>query len=366
MKGSKVKNRIVIQTLATILIAGNMVYAQSPAEDYIVGQRTIHYEDASRARKLTTEIWYPAIATAQPVSIDQIPFKRMPTAWDAKIADGRYPLILFSHGTGGGRSTVEWFCTGLAKKGFVVVAVDHYGNTFDNPIPEEFARIWNRPLDISYVLTQILNHPEFAPAIDSSRIGAAGFSLGGYTAIALAGAEMDWPALIRFFKSPKGSDEINIPEMPGLMTILEKPEMQKGFESAPSLHDRRIKAIFVMAPAVGQGFPTRKNFSRLHVPTYIVTTGADVIVPAATNAAHYAKLIPGATYNLIDKDAGHYVFLNEANEELKNNAPLHFSDPPSVNRHAVHEKTVAHALRFFTDSLKGTLRNSMFINNGYL
>lgn len=344
--------RILIQVLTAVLISGNIAYAQFSIPRSVVGQRTVHYEDASRNRKLTTEVWYPAVATAQPVQVDEIPFIRIATARNAKIAEGLHPLILFSHGTGGGRNTVEWFCAGLAEQGFIVAAVDHYGNTFDNPIPDEFVKIWNRPIDISFVLSQLLRDTGFVNAIDSSRIGAAGFSLGGFTVVALAGGQLDWAALTNFFKSPQGKNEINVPEMPGLINLIDKPEIQKGFESAPPLQDKRIKAIFAMSPAVGQGFPTKQNFSRVTIPTYIVTVGGDEIAPPKTNAAHYAKLIQRAEYTVIDEQAGHYVFLNEAKENLKNEAPIFFLDRPSVDRHAVHEKTLTLASTHFLKSLK--------------
>lgn len=346
------KLSVLIYVLATVLISGNSAYTQIVAPNAVVGQRTLFYEDAARNRKLITEVWYPAVKTAQPGHVDEIPFIRIATARDSKIAEGRHPLILFSHGTGGGRNTVEWFCAGLAEQGFIVAAVDHFGNTFDNPIPEEFVKVWNRPLDISFVLTQLLRDNDFANSIDSTRIGAAGFSLGGYTVIALAGGKLDWTALTKFFKSPHGKDEVNVPEMPGLIDLIDKPEIKKGFAAAPSLHDKRIKSIFAMSPAAGQGFPTKQNLSQVSIPTYIVTVGGDKIAPPNTNAAHYAKLIPRAGYALIDEQAGHYVFLNEAKESLKSQAPMFFSDRAGVNRREVHEKVLAVAFEHFRKTLK--------------
>jgi predicted dienelactone hydrolase len=144
-----------------------------------------------------------------------------------------------------------------------------------------------------------------------------------------------------------GKEEVNVPEMPGLVNLFDKPEIQQGFAAAPPLKDERIKAIFVMSPAVGQGFPTKKNFSDLKFPAYIITVGMDKITPLKTNAAHYAGLIPGSQYSVIDENAGHYVFLNEAKNILKNNAPTYFSDPPSVNRKIVHDKALALAVGHF-------------------
>ncbi|WP_276370515.1 alpha/beta fold hydrolase [Chryseolinea sp. H1M3-3] len=314
-----------------------------------VGQRTISYEDKSRERKLITEIWYPTnqIATDN----NESPFIRLSTVRDAPISNGKFPLILFSHGTGGGRLTVEWFCAGLAAKGFVVAAVDHFGNTFDNPIPEAFAKFWERPQDLHYVLDQLITS-DIASSINQSAIGAAGFSLGGYTSLALAGGKLDYQSLVNYFKTEDGKKEANIPEMPGLISFFDRPEIQESFKKAPSLHDPRIKSVFVMSPALGQGFPSKENFKDLTVPVFIVAGGNDQICPVKTNASHYSSLISKAQFKIVGTHAGHYVFLNEAKEGLKNEAPVFFKDIDGVDRRQIHDQTLSYAVDHFIKTLK--------------
>jgi predicted dienelactone hydrolase len=324
------------------------VWAQSAESKYTVGQRTFSFEDTNRNRKLITELWYPTTGKAEE---EQSGFVRMPTARNAAISSGTFPLVLFSHGTGGGRLTVEWFCSGLASQGYIVAAVDHFGNTFDNPIPEEFVKFWERPQDIRFVLDQILQ-TEVAASIDKNKIGAAGFSLGGYTAIALAGATMDFEAIKNFFNTETGKKEADIPEMPGLTSFLGKPEIHASFKQAPSLKDKRIKSVFVMSPAVGQTFPDKENFKDVSIPVYIVAAAKDQIAPLKTNAAHYAKMLRGSIYKTLGGEAGHYVFLNEAKEFLKQEASLFFVDPPGVDRKAIHDQTLHLALEHFSNTLK--------------
>jgi len=325
------------------------IWGQQKSE-IAVGQRTITYEDKSRNRKLVTEVWYPTTEKAS--AEDTSPFIRIPTQREASIMSGTHPLIMFSHGTGGGRLTVEWFCAGLASKGFIVVAVDHFGNTFDNPIPIEFAKFWERPQDIRFVLDQLLGSKDLALAIDPNRIGVAGFSLGGYTAITLAGAKMDFQAIKNYLKSDEGKKEADIPEMPGLISFFEKPEVEESYKKAPPLQDERIKSAFVMSPAIGQAFPAKENFKDVTVPVYIVVAAKDAIAPLKTNAAHYAKLISKSQYKVLGGEAGHYVFLNEAKEGLKQEAPTLFNDPPGVNRKAVHDEALRLAVEHFGKTLK--------------
>lgn len=315
-----------------------------------VGQRTFSFEDKNRNRKLITEVWYPT--TAPPSADEAIPFVRIPTARDGAISNGSFPVILFSHGTGGGRLTVEWFCAGLASHGFIVVAVDHFGNTFDNPIPIEFVKFWERPQDLTFVLNQLLTVKEMSSAMDIKRIGVAGFSLGGFTAIALAGGKMDLNALQNYFKTDTGKKEAEIPEMPGLVPLLGKAEVQESFKKAPPLQDKRIKSVFVMSPAIGQTFPKKENLKDVAVPVYIVAAGNDQITPLKTNAAHYASLIKNSQYKVLGTDASHYVFLNEAKDFLKKDLPMLFKDPASVDRKSIHQQSLMLALEHFNKALK--------------
>src|SRR5690606_41854760 len=68
------------------------------------------------------------------------PFKRELTVRDAKTIKGQYPLVLFSHGNGGSRLSMEWLAQSLVKSGYIVAAVDHWGNTHDNKIGIEFLK----------------------------------------------------------------------------------------------------------------------------------------------------------------------------------------------------------------------------------
>lgn len=341
-------NRIKFVTSLIISIACiSQLFGQA---ENAVGQRTFSFEDKSRNRTLLTEVWYPSTET--PLADETSPFVRIPTARNGAIASGKFPVIVFSHGTGGGRLTVEWLCAGLASHGFIVVAVDHFGNTFDNPIPIEFVKYWERPQDISFVLNALLTTSDISSSMNEKRIGAAGFSLGGYTAIALAGAKMDCQALENYFKTETGKKEAEIPEMPGLMAFFEKPEVRAACAKAPPLQDKRIKCVFVMSPAIGQVFPAEKNFKDVVVPVYIVAAGNDQIAPLKTNAEHYAAMIKNAHYTVVGKEAGHYVFLNEANEALKNQAPVFFNDPAGVNRKLIHEEVLKLAVDHFKKNLK--------------
>lgn len=317
----------------------------------VIGEKTFHFMDTVRARKLNTEVWYPSNDSRKATLKEDFPFVVAPTVRNGAYPPMKHPLILLSHGTGGSRMTLEWLADDLVKQGFIVAAVDHWGNTYDNKIAIDFVTPWQRSLDISFVLTQLLEDKSLGNIIDSSRIGAAGFSIGGYTVLALAGAKLDYDALSKFSDTAQGEQEANIPEFPGLLKSLDEKAVRESFLKSPPLKDNRIKAFFAMSPAIGQGFTSKKQFTTVDRPVYIVSAQSDSIAPVKTNAAHYHQLIPKSRLYILSGKTGHYVFLNEALPELQKTGAPYFNDDQSVDRHAVHVITGAMAVKFFRETL---------------
>jgi len=335
------------------IICAFLLPVSASAQNITIGEATIRFNDTFRKRPLITEVWYPATDSIQKHNTGFAPFVRMESVKDGKIANKKYPLIMISHGTGGGRLTLEWLVDILVQNGFMVAAVDHWGNTYDNKIAIDFVTPWQRPRDISFVLTGLLNDAKFGPTIDKNRIGMAGFSLGGYTTIALAGGVLNFDALKKFTNSPTGQKEVNIPEFPGLMEVIKTGKPDESFRNSPQhLKDKRFKAYFAVCPALGQGFTDPLQFKEVDKPLYMVEVESDSITPYKTNAEHYHALIPASQYFLINGKANHYVFLGEAADPVKKEAPIYFVDDPSVDRHAIHQQVGEMAAVFFKQNLK--------------
>jgi len=137
---------------ATSLLSCFLSFSQVNGQ-VTIGERTLNFKDRSRNRPIITEVWYPTIDTVN--LIDQVfsPFTRKYTVHNGKLPSVKLPLILLSHGTGGGRLSLEWLAQDLVQKGFIVAAVDHWGDTMDNMVPVEILKPWERPQDISFALT---------------------------------------------------------------------------------------------------------------------------------------------------------------------------------------------------------------------
>lgn len=202
------------------------------------------------------------------------------------------PLVVVSHGTGGSGSDMEWLVRPLAEAGFRVAALDHHGNNFiDGYEPEGFLFVWERPRDISVALDVLASEQPLGP------VGAVGFSLGGYTVAALAGARVD-PQVVEAVLTGIGPLP-EIPEFPGVLKALRTKVPEEELRAAISeagadLSDPRVRAVFQVAPGVG-AFVTPESLRAVRVPVEIRWGGADTINPFDSDTRPYLEHIPTAS-----------------------------------------------------------------------
>jgi predicted dienelactone hydrolase len=310
-------------------------------------------------------IWYPAPATIpekpQTIGAPGNPsFDAGRSALGAPIAKTkkRFPVVMLSHGTGGSARQLAWLGTALARAGFIAVAIDHLGNSAaGEPTVQGFTLWWLRARELSMALDTVLEDPPFASRIDPSRIGAAGFSLGGYTVIAIAGGRADVTTLIdRCAADPQAVQACQSPpEFPDLaskMQALRKSDPSYAnalANSNVSVADPRIRAVYAIAPAVGEAV-TLDSLRAIDVPVRIAYGTGDTIAPPPVNAMRYANWIPNAT-SLPIADAGHYTFLDACTPAAIRTIPALCADAGGIDRRAVHETVAADAIAFFERSL---------------
>jgi predicted dienelactone hydrolase len=223
--------------------------------------------------------------------------------WSPPEPSNPAPVILLSHGSGGSAWQLTWAAVRLAEAGFLVAAVDHQGNnTVDGYLPEGFAFWWDRPLDLSFVLDRL------SAERDVVAVGALGFSLGGYTAAALAGARIDSLAYERLLDG--SLDLPPPPEFPDLPEALRARLAAGDYDGdlAPagaSYRDPRVKAVFAICPALAE-LVDPESLRAVEVPVAVRWAGADEICP---DAGRYAELVPGADGRCVGQKVGHYDFL---------------------------------------------------------
>ncbi|MDT0470041.1 alpha/beta hydrolase family protein [Streptomyces gibsoniae] len=213
------------------------------------------------------------------------------------------PLVVVSHGTGGSGSNMEWLVRPLHEAGFRVAALDHHGNNYvDGYEPEGFLHVWERPRDVSFALDVLAREQPLGP------VGVAGFSLGGYTAAALAGARVDpqilWAVLTGTVPLPE------IPEFPGALEALRKKHpldesSRRALNAAAAdLSDLRVRAVFQVAPGVG-GLVTPESLATVRVPVGIRWGGADTVNPYDVDTRPYLEHIPTASGSSAGPDVRH-------------------------------------------------------------
>jgi predicted dienelactone hydrolase len=339
-----------------------------------VGMVTRTFTDQSRKnwqgtapRPLTTAIWYPADPTTNkeeiifggpPETEIFVPVTVAPGV-ELSTAARKYPLVLMSHGTGGAAIQMMWLGYYLASRGYIVAAVNHHGNTAaeSKRAPQGFLLYWERSKDLTTVLDKLLADPMFGARIDRNRIGAAGFSLGGYTVISIAGGVFSSQQFEKFCRSPQRDftcePQNEFPDAPSLFEQLKKTDsvVQESLRHAgDDYRDKRIKRVFAIAPALGSGF-NASGLSRVKIPVSIVIGQADKITPLKTNAQRYANFISSARLTVLPGDIGHYTFLAECNAHGKAVVDI-CRDAETIDRAAVHQQVAQLAFDFFEKMIR--------------
>ncbi|CBT75119.1 MULTISPECIES: alpha/beta hydrolase family protein [Glutamicibacter] len=220
------------------------------------------------------------------------------------------PVVVLSHGTGGAGEDLDWLAKPLNDAGFLVASVDHPGNSYnDEYLVEGFSFAWERARDISLLLDYLVAEHD----IDVDRIGAAGFSFGGYTVAALLGGRIDVDIMGAMFRGLIPAPEV--PEFPDLIKALRSKysdaELTSLAESgARSMSDTRVRVGILLAPAIGRLLLPR-SLQQISVPVLVRWGDDDSNTPPEDNAHLYRDLIPHAHGESLGSDVGHYVFLGD-------------------------------------------------------
>jgi len=254
-----------------------------------VGVTTTMLVDSSRTdaftrepRALVTEIWYPASEDARTLPknkySDFLPGGVTPeiarlvqktykhsiadldqTFWndaarDARVAAGKFPLIVFSHGNGGNRHQNTFWCDYLASFGYVIVSPDHTGNADFTVIPADKTApssppqtepapsdaehsgatkgnrlipyqggqrshsALDRPKDMSFLLDQMAlwnrgGDSRFAGKLDLERVCAAGMSFGALSAVDVVALDGRFQSLIAMSGASLSHTNLAIPSL---------------------------------------------------------------------------------------------------------------------------------------------------------
>ncbi|MCX2953687.1 alpha/beta hydrolase family protein [Lentzea sp. NEAU-D7] len=242
-----------------------------PSGGFAVGTRVLQWTDPDRPetftadpqdrRTVVTQLWYPARnspadtrraqylgrtedeartvseALARGVGLpgflfDGLPHARTRAVPDAPVAGegGRFPIVLFSPGSGGVRTQNTAWAEQIASHGYVVAALDHpYDSaavvladgrtittatvsTGDRDEDDRLAEDWTaiRAADLGFALTRLegLDRGDgadpLAGRLDTGRVAATGHSMGGAAALQAARQDHRVDAVIDLDGYPRG------------------------------------------------------------------------------------------------------------------------------------------------------------------
>ncbi|RJS17466.1 hypothetical protein DRW03_27880 [Corallococcus sp. H22C18031201] len=318
------------------------------AAPFHVGLQSAVYRDEARQRSLRTVFWYPASESAQmtPQPAGDV-FSSFLAAPGVPLADAheRYPVVLMSHGSGGSAINQSWLATDLAAHGFIVIAVNHVGNMVGDNSPEGYVRAWERPKDFSFVLDSVLKDPAWGPRIDAERIGAAGHSMGGYTALALVGATLNLEPIARFCTAPATRESAGCE----MLRDVDYRKIDRAVSRA-SYRDPRVKSAFAMAPGMA-GTYAQRDVAGISVPVALMLARGDELMPHAECGMRLAGQLPASTRVWVVNEAGHYSFLPECSAVGLRAAPELCRDAEAGARADIHARAQDAALEFFTQTL---------------
>ncbi len=217
-------------------------------------KKTITLNDTSRSRTFPADIYLPEESSQRPM-----------------------PVIVISHGLGEDRTTFAYLAKQLASYGFFVAVPEHPGSnaqqvqallTGFSHVVAPAREFIDRPLDVQFLLNQL--ETLFKGQLNLQEVGVLGQSYGGYTSLALAGAQLNFQHLQQDCLHSENS--LNVSLLLQCQALTLPPANYK-------LQDERIKAAIAINPIDSSLF-WETGIDNIKIPVAIVSGSADTVAPA--------------------------------------------------------------------------------------
>lgn len=282
-----------------------------------VGFRAIEATDVVQSSKVPVWLLYPTRAPSQvekfgPFAID--------AAVDAAVDGERLPLVVISHGTGSRPSLHRGLATHMARSGIVAALIEHPGNhRDDDSLARTAANLANRPRHVRLAIDQALADHVVGTHIARANVTLVGHSLGGYTALAVAGGK---------------------PTAFPIETADGKPT------AVPVERDPRVRALVLLAPATAW-YIEPGALSEVVVPI-LMRTGSKDVHADSSHAAIVERGLPDPTKldHQVIEGAGHFSFLTPFPPTIKSPAIPPSQDPEGFDREAYVPKLYSEIVSF--------------------
>ena len=306
----------VVRPVATfIILAAFLLFGNSIASAY--QQRSI---ENGNGKPTKIAIWLPDTANPSSTAIHR--------------------LVLISHGNGGGLAAHSDTAEALAAAGYIVVAIAHTDDTKGDDRDPAHKWLVDRVGHVRRVLDYMQSEWEGRATVDRSRIGAFGFSAGGFTILVASGASPSAALAQEYCRNAA-------PEFACRLKL--DTELSRVGEAAnPWPHDDRIRAAVIAAPALGFSFD-RSGLARVDIPIQLWAAENDDRAPAATNIAPLLKGLPSLPEYHLVRGADHFALSRPCEPGDKNRRSC--SGPAGFDRAAFHDQFNQKVVEFFNRAL---------------
>ena len=315
--------------------------------------KEITLPDQINDRPLHVSLWYPSADTGPIETIGENKvYYGISAVTDGQPTAAVHPLVVLSHGYGGSWRNLNWLAAELVQQGYIVAAPDHPGTTSFDRSPEQAAKLWLRPNDLSRVIDAVIKDPSLAGEVAPKRIAAIGHSLGGWTVAELAGARFDSPQFTADCATPISKRACGLAAELGITAQADSP-------LDDDLRDTRIGAVVTLDLGLARGF-TANSLVSVMVPALVIGAGIDIGgLPSRIESGYLAEHLPQPTTQYVTiSDAMHFSFLQQCKpgaidliEEEDPGEGIVCDDSKGRAREVLHQEVAAQIVDFLAASL---------------
>lgn len=268
----------------------------------------------SLGRPFAIAVWYRT--SARPLPTTLLGTTLISVARDGAVQGERLPLVVLSHGNDGGPGSHVDLALALAEAGYVAAAPVHAGDNFEDGSGLGAPLFWgNRNQELRGALDYVLHSWAARSRLDPARVGAFGFSAGGFTVLTAVGGRPD----LRVIPSHCATQPEFVCEV---LRASGSPLLMDSVAAADSFAtDSRIRAAVLAAPGLGFTF-TKGRLSNVAVPVQLWVGAKDDVTPYSSNGAIIKDELGAHVEAHAVPGAGHLSFL----------APCRVWRPPALCR----------------------------------
>lgn len=339
---------------ALLIFATNMV---AVASDFTAGLR--NFNVPYHGTQIEALLWYPATANESvqnfgPYAPSVALGAPLAQANGGAAAQGRFPLVLVSHGTGANGMLHHLQAEALARAGFMVVSFTHPGDNFqDRSLIADKRYFVERPRQLSLVLDAVLASPEWGDQVDVRRIGVMGHSAGGYTVAALVGAVPDVARLMTHCQAVADYPGCALRD-PGMYVTSSNKlpfKLPDSVSADGDVGDKRVRAVVMLAPlgmVIQQG-----SLKSTRASVLLIGAEHDDVLPTAYHFDVVRAELPQSDKVVarIAPGAGHMSFTTVVRPEWKDRLGPVAADPPGFDRADLQAVLSQELVAFFQQAL---------------